>query len=226
MFFRLGITDDDIIALGVFELSPITTNFLENTIISLLIGLPVIYKEFLQEKIELKLAFKEKELEKVYKMKVESELAAIHAKINPHFLYNSLNSIVSLIHLDPDRAEKMVLSLSDLFRYSINSSENHFASIRDEVRLIKTYLEIEHVRFEDQLIYTIDVDDDLLDKHIPKFLLNLVVLSYKHVDRMTNMRFNEGIFSRLYAFFEGSSPSLMRGTYSHEESGEVNHLSH
>jgi len=179
--YLVGIVDNDNIALGEFEFSPVTTNFIENSILALLIGFPIIYKDVLQEKIELRLAEKEQELERVYKMKVESELAAIHAKINPHFLYNSLNSIVSLIHLDPDRAEKMVLSLSDLFRYSINSSETHFAQICDEVRLIKTYLEIEHVRFADQLSYSIHVDPDILHEEIPKFLIQpLVENAIKH----------------------------------------------
>lgn len=179
--FSVNITDDDNIALGAYELSPELTNFIENTILALLIGFPFIYKEAINENIEWQLKQKEEELEKVYKLKMESELAAIHARVNPHFLYNSLNSIVSLIHFDPNRAEKMVLSLSDLFRYSINSSENHFASIEDEIQLVKTYLEIEHVRFEDQLDYRIDVDPELLNEQIPKFLIQpLVENAIKH----------------------------------------------
>lgn len=179
--YLVNITDNDNIVLGSYELSPVTTNFVENTIFSLLIGLPFIYKESINENIEFQLKQKEKELEQVYKMKMESELAAIHARVNPHFLYNSLNSIVSLIHFDPDRAEKMVLSLSDLFRYSINSNENHFATIKDEIKLVKTYLEIEHVRFEDQLNYHIDIDSNLYNQQIPKFLIQpLVENAIKH----------------------------------------------
>ena len=169
--YAWGIEDDDFIALGEYTLSASLTNFIENTIISYMIGIPIFYKESLTDKIAKKLKDKEIELEKVYKLKVESELAAIHAKINPHFLYNALNSIVNLIHFDPDKAEKMVLSLSDLFRYSINSSENHFASLKEEINLVKTYLQIEHVRFQDQLKYEIDVPEDLHSVQIPKFLI-------------------------------------------------------
>ena len=146
-----AVDDDDYIALGEYTISAMSTNFIENTVVALMIGLPVFYKESLTEKIAITLKEKEKELEKVYELKAKSDLDAIHAKINPHFLYNALNSIVSLIHEDPDKAEQMVFSLSDLFRYSINSGGDNFSTIEEEIYLVRTYLEIEHVRFQDQL---------------------------------------------------------------------------
>lgn len=176
-----GISDDDFIVLGELEFSAAQSNFIENIVVTCMIGIPIFYKESVTEKIEHTLKRKEEELEKVYKLKVQSELAAIHAKINPHFLYNALNSIVSLIHHDPEKAEKMVLSLSDLFRYSINSSENHFATIREEIFLVETYLQIEHVRFQDQLRYEIHVSEDLQAIKIPKFLIQpLIENAIKH----------------------------------------------
>lgn len=176
-----AVDDDDFISLGEYTISAMSTNFIENTIIALMIGLPVFYKESLTEKIAITLKEKERELEKLYELKAKSELDAIHAKINPHFLYNALNSIVSLIHEDPDKAEQMVFSLSDLFRYSINSGGDNFSTIEEEIFLVRTYLEIEHVRFEDQLTFNIHVDEGLKDIMIPKFLIQpLIENAIKH----------------------------------------------
>lgn len=176
-----SIDDDDYITLGIYTLSPLISNFIENQLIALVIGLLIFYKEALTDKIERTLKLKEAELKKVYQLKVKSELDAIHAKINPHFLYNSLNSIVSLIHDNPDKAETMVLSLSDLFRYSINSKGSDFASIEEEINLVRTYLEIEHVRFQDQLSYDIIVEEGLEHVDIPKFLIQpLIENAIKH----------------------------------------------
>lgn len=175
------VDNDDFMVFGEYTLSAMTTNFIENNVIALLIGLPIFYKESLSDKLNITLKEKEKELEKVYQLKAKSELDAIHAKINPHFLYNALNSIVSLIHEDPDKAEQMVFSLSDLFRYSINSGNDNFSSIEEEIYLVRTYLEIEHVRFQDQLTFDIHVDKGLNHVMIPKFLIQpLIENAIKH----------------------------------------------
>lgn len=175
------VVDDDYIGIGNFNLSIITTNFVTNVFFGFVIGLPVFSKQSSEDRGKMKLLEKERELSKAYELKIKSELDAIHAKINPHFLYNSLNSIVSLIHEDPHKAEKMVLSLSDLFRYSINSGENNFATIKQEIDLVRNYLEIEHVRFQDQLKIEIDIDEMVENTMIPKFLIQpLVENAIKH----------------------------------------------
>ncbi len=178
---QLGVIDDDYIGVGSFNLSPVMTNFVTNVFISFVVGLPVFLRQSSEERGEMKLLEKERELSKAYELKIKSELDALHAKINPHFLYNSLNSIVSLIHEDPYKAEKMVLSLSDLFRYSINSKNTNFATVKQEIELVRTYLEIEQVRFQDQLAVEISVQPEANEREIPKFLIQpLIENAIKH----------------------------------------------
>lgn len=171
----IGVIDDDYIVIGSFQMSVKTTNLVTNVFFSLVLGLPVFSKQSSEERGHMRLLEKERELSRAYELKIKSELDAIHAKINPHFLYNSLNSIVSLIHEDPHKAEKMVLSLSDLFRYSINSNGGNFSSVKKEIELVRTYLEIEQVRFQDQLTVEINVEEECQNQLIPKFLIQPII---------------------------------------------------
>lgn len=129
-----------------------------------------------------KLSEQEYQLLNLEKLKTRAELDALQAKINPHFLYNALNSIASLVHENPDRAERMVLLLSKLFRYTTGLKDQYFNTIANELEMVKTYLEVEQVRFGDRLTYRIDLTDETL-KHtqIPQFLLQpLVENAIKH----------------------------------------------
>jgi sensor histidine kinase YesM len=116
------------------------------------------------------------EMAVLQELKTKAELEALQAKINPHFLYNALNSVASLIHDNPDKAEKMVLLLAKFFRYSTNAKSQYYSSLSDELELVKTYLEVEQVRFEDRLSYEIDVKNpQLLHTQIPQFLIQPIV---------------------------------------------------
>jgi two-component system, LytTR family, sensor kinase len=124
---------------------------------------------------------KDLEIARIRELKNQAELHALHSRINPHFLYNSLNSIAGLAHTDPDKTEKMAVSLSDLFRYSINREDKTYATVGEELNMVSKYLEVEKVRFGSRLDYRIDADEHLLDKEIPKFLLQpLVENAIKH----------------------------------------------
>ena len=134
-------------------------------------------------KVSLLARLREKELEmvKLSQLKTQAELATLHARINPHFLYNSLNSIASLIHIDPDKAESMTLKLSKLFRYSINYDQEDLVRVKDEIETGKTYLDLEKVRFGDRIDFRIEVDEALLEAKIPRFLIQpLVENALKH----------------------------------------------
>jgi two-component system, LytTR family, sensor kinase len=105
------------------------------------------------------------------KLKTQAELGALQAKINPHFLYNSLNSIASLVHTDPEKAEQMTMLLSKLFRYTTDRKNENFNTISDELEIVKTYLDIEQVRFGDRLSYAVELQNGLENIEIPRFLL-------------------------------------------------------
>jgi two-component system, LytTR family, sensor kinase len=129
----------------------------------------------------LKISEQEYELIQLQDLKMKAELAALQAKINPHFLYNSLNSIASLVHENPERAEDMVINLSKFYRYSTGRSEDYFDTLSNEIEMIKTYLAIEQVRFGDRLQYVIDILPALSEIKIPRFLIQpLVENSIKH----------------------------------------------
>ena len=128
-------------------------------------------------------SLRERELaqERLQKAKSEAELAALQARINPHFLFNTLNSIAALIGDNPDKAEQVLGQLSSLMRYALHSNRTGVASVDDELKIVRGYLEIEHVRLGSRLQYEIDVDPALGSTELPVLLLQpLVENAIKH----------------------------------------------
>jgi len=122
----------------------------------------------------------EKKLEEQKRLLVEARLAALTSQINPHFLFNTLNSVSSLIRTDPNQARVMVVKLSKVLRRLLRKHE-HFNPLRDELSFIEDYLSIEVVRFGDKLRFEKDVEPDTLDMNVPSMLLQpLVENSIKH----------------------------------------------
>jgi two-component system, LytTR family, sensor histidine kinase AlgZ len=101
----------------------------------------------------------------------EAELAALKAQINPHFLYNSLNSISALTSIDPARAREMCVSLADFLRLTLGMGEKAAISLREEVGLLEKYCAIEKVRFGDRLTVKEDIEDAAKECLLPPLLL-------------------------------------------------------
>ncbi len=115
------------------------------------------------------------------KRRVDSELSALRAQINPHFLFNSLNSIAALIRISPSEAEAVTEDLADVFRYTLRASETPLVCLKDEIEIINLYLNIEQARFKERLTVNIDVPDDLLNVSVPVLTLQpLVENAVKH----------------------------------------------
>jgi two-component system, LytTR family, sensor kinase len=111
----------------------------------------------------------------------EAELRALRAQINPHFLFNSLNTIADLIVRNPQRAETMTLRLAEVFRHVLDHASRPLTSIRDEIEFLRTYLYIEEVRFGERLQVKIDVSPELERAQIPSLILQpLVENALKH----------------------------------------------
>ena len=104
-----------------------------------------------------------------------AQLAALRAQINPHFLFNSLNSIAQLIHVDPDKAEVCVERLAEIFRYLLRRSEQEFVPLAEELAVADAYLEIERARFGDQLRVDKQIDAASLRQRIPSLILQPLV---------------------------------------------------
>jgi two-component system, LytTR family, sensor kinase len=111
----------------------------------------------------------------------ETELSLLKSQINPHFLFNSLNSVSSLTITNPEKAQEMIIKLSDFLRYSIGHKEKQLVSLKEELQSIHLYLDIEKTRFGDKLNFTIDTCEDCLLKTLPNMILQpLVENAIKH----------------------------------------------
>lgn len=122
-----------------------------------------LYYEDLQQKLKI-----ESRLNNLVK---EAELNALKAQINPHFLFNSLNSISSLTMTNPDKAQEMVIKLSDFLRYSLSHNRNEKTTLRNELENTERYLDIEKVRFGKRLKYISNVEASSFEVQIPNMIL-------------------------------------------------------
>lgn len=111
---------------------------------------------------------------------VEARIAALTNQINPHFLFNTLSSVATLIRVDPDKARAVIYKLSNILRRLLRKAEN-FSPLRDEIRFIDDYLAIEMVRFGDKLRFEKHVSDAALDRLVPSMILQPIIEnSIKH----------------------------------------------
>lgn len=121
------------------------------------------YYNSLKEKIK-----KEAELKTLIR---DAELSALKSQINPHFLFNSLNSIASLTVSNPGKAHEMVINLSNFMRYSLQHGQEETVALKEELENIKLYLSVEKIRFGRKLNPVFEVEEKCLQAHIPNMIL-------------------------------------------------------
>ena len=122
----------------------------------------------------------EHRLQEQEKLLLAAKIEALKSQINPHFLFNTLTSISSLIRAEPDTARTLIIKLSALLRRLLRSHE-HFVTLREELEAIDEYLDIEVIRFGPKLNVIKDIDPDTLDLIVPSMILQpLVENSIKH----------------------------------------------
>lgn len=107
--------------------------------------------------------------------KNEIELKNLRAQLNPHFLFNSLNSIRALVGLNPDQAKVAITQLSNLLRNSINLGKQKLIPLKDEIELVEHYLRLEQIRFEERLKVSIKIDDSAKQCQIPPLMVQTIV---------------------------------------------------
>lgn len=113
-----------------------------------------------------------------WKLEAQAETARLKAlklQLNPHFFFNSLNSVRALIAEDPDRAQRMVTRLARLLRSTLQVDDVKTVSLEEELSTVRTYLELEMVRFEERLQYEIDADEETLGCPVPFLLVQTLV---------------------------------------------------
>jgi two-component system LytT family sensor kinase len=105
----------------------------------------------------------------------ELELKTIKSHINPHFIFNALNSIRALVDENPERARTAITALSNILRSSMQAEKMETVPFERELNIVKDYLALEHVRFEDRLEVEYDIDEDTLDQPVPPMMLQTLV---------------------------------------------------
>jgi two-component system, LytTR family, sensor histidine kinase AlgZ len=162
----------------------VASAFQINLILSLALGVGMsLYEAQRSRAAALTLALRTEELEheRARKNALEARLASLEARLHPHFLFNTLNAISELVHESPERAERTVERLASLLRASLDATEHRLVPLRQELELVRAFLEIEATRFGDRLAWHIDVPDSLLGCLVPPLALQtLVENSVKH----------------------------------------------
>jgi two-component system LytT family sensor kinase len=118
-----------------------------------------------EEKEKSELALKNKEM----------QISLLKSQINPHFLFNTLNSISTLIHSSKDQARKVITQLSDIFRYALDSHSGKMVKLTSEIDFIDNYIRIQQVRFGDRLKFKKYIDESCLNLSIPPMILQPLV---------------------------------------------------
>jgi two-component system, LytTR family, sensor kinase len=121
--------------------------------------------------------FRERELRtaELEKSLAQAKLQALQMQLNPHFLFNSLHSISSLMHQDVEAADRMIVRLSDLLRAALDNSDTQEVTLGKELEFLKRYLEIEQIRFGKRLTVQMDIARDTLDAQVPNLILQPLV---------------------------------------------------
>ena len=105
----------------------------------------------------------------------QAELLALKKQLHPHFLFNTLHAISTLMHKDIDVADKMIARLSHLLRATLENTGIQEVTLKQEMEILKIYLEIEQIRFQDRLEVSIQVDPEIYDKKVPNLILQPIV---------------------------------------------------
>ena len=153
-------------------------------LVTAIIGAATFTIEMLRGQIQattLQLRTQQLERERALKLAAEARLDSLQSRLQPHFLFNTINSILALLREDTARAEEMLERLARLLRFALDSQQAPVVRVSDELKLVKDYLEIERTRFGERLRYTIEAGAETGDVEIPAYSLQtLVENSMKH----------------------------------------------
>ncbi len=142
---------------------------------SSLIGVVAFLGFYFYELVKKKLELRTLEIEELRQLQLQSKLISMRAKINPHFLFNTLNTIVELVHTDPDKVERIVLNLSDMYRNVLNLPEEGDIPLSQELDLISKYVKTEQERLGARLEYSVVCDEVCFAMRIPPLLIEPIV---------------------------------------------------
>jgi len=146
-------------------------------VMTLIFGISISAFEAMRARLddaEMALRTKERDEAEARRVAAEAQLASLESRVNPHFLFNTLNSIATLVHDDPAAAERMTTQLAALLRSSLDSG-SVLVPLADELKLVRAYLDIERVRFGDRLRYDVRVHGDTSAARVPRLAVQTLV---------------------------------------------------
>jgi sensor histidine kinase YesM len=171
-----GVTAGNLILTGRLRINlrVLLFSLLMGLVFSALFSSYFYFRARLEQKIT-RLKEMEVENERLKRLESETRLRDLQAKLNPHFLFNTLNSTAALIYDDRERAERSIERLSELYRRVLSISSRTFIPLDEELKLIEDYLELEKLRFDDKLNYRIACPQELRNILVPGFLIEPLV---------------------------------------------------
>jgi len=121
--------------------------------------------------------YRERELHasELEKNLAQAKLQALQMQLNPHFLFNTLHSISALMHKDVEAADRMIMRLGDMLRAALEGSDTQEVPLRDELKFLQRYLEIEQIRFGDRLTVKLEIAPDTFEAQVPNLILQPLV---------------------------------------------------
>ncbi len=125
-------------------------------------------------KLRERLDQKTLEIEELKHLQLQSKLAVLQAKLDPHFLFNTLNTMLDLVNTDPKKVETMIITVSDLYRSILALPETGMIALHKECDIVQHYLEIERIRMGNRLDFTISLDDAARNASIPPLTLQVL----------------------------------------------------
>jgi signal transduction histidine kinase len=141
----------------------------------MVVAFPIVHGTEMALRYFRQLRDKERQEEQLRALAAQAELKALKAQIDPHFLFNTLNTIAALIHTHPEQAETTVERLAEMFRYVLSGSERRLVPLQEELAFVDGYLEIERARFGNCLHVTQDVAPEALNVLVPSLILQPLV---------------------------------------------------
>jgi sensor histidine kinase YesM len=147
-------------------------------VITLIFGIFITMVESMRRRLDeatVALRTKERDEAEARRIAAEAQLASLESRVQPHFLFNTLNSIASLIHDDPAAAERMTGQLASLLRSSLDAAGSPLVTVEEELQVVRAYLDIERVRFGQRLRYDIDVDQAARAAQVPRLAVQTLV---------------------------------------------------
>lgn len=154
------------------------SSFRITIVMTLTIGLFIMAYETMRKRLDdatLALRTKERDEAEARRLAAEAQLASIESRVQPHFLFNTLNSIAALVHDDPAGAERMTGQLASLLRSALDSTAQPLVPLDQELRVVRAYLDIERVRFGDRLHYEVDLGEGTASVIVPRMALQTLV---------------------------------------------------